>query len=144
MRKHSVFGVYERGNKSTYFYGKNGDDLLAVGTANKSEQIVGNIASTGNCETIKGEVRIVLDPQKDKFEKGKILVTSMTRVDFVPMMRIAKAIITNEGGLACHAPIVSRELGIPAIISTKNATHVLKNGQEVEMDLKTGTVKILK
>lgn len=58
-------------------------------------------------------------------------------------MRKAGAIITNEGGLACHAAIVSRELGVPAIIGTKNATNVLNDGDEVEMDLKTGEVRVV-
>lgn len=59
-------------------------------------------------------------------------------------MRKAGAIITNEGGLACHAAIVSRKLGVPAIIGTKNATQVLSDGDEVEMDLKTGEVRVVK
>jgi pyruvate,water dikinase len=57
-------------------------------------------------------------------------------------MRKACAIITNEGGLACHAAIISRELGLPAIIGTRNATNVLKNGDEIEMNMKTGEIKI--
>jgi pyruvate,water dikinase len=65
----------------------------------------------------------------------------MTRVEFVPLMKKAKAIITNEGGIACHAAIVSRELGLPCIIGTKNATRVLKDGDEIEMDLEKGVVK---
>ncbi len=68
----------------------------------------------------------------------------MTRVEFAPLMRKAKAIITNEGGVACHAAIVSRELGIPAIIGTKTGTKQLKNGDLVEMDLESGLIKIVK
>jgi len=60
----------------------------------------------------------------------------------MPLMRKACAIITNEGGLACHAAIISRELGLPAIIGTRNATNVLKNGDEIEMNMKTGEIKI--
>ena len=65
----------------------------------------------------------------------------MTRVEFVPMMRKAKAIITDEGGIACHAAIVSRELRVPCIIGTKIATHVLKDGDLVEVDIEEGIVR---
>ncbi len=81
--------------------------------------------------------------EKEEFEKEEILVTSMTRIEFVPLMRKAKAIITDEGGIACHAAIISRELGIPCIIGTKNATRTLKTGNTVELDLKTGIIKVI-
>lgn len=68
----------------------------------------------------------------------------MTRVEFVPLMRKARAIITDEGGIACHAAIVSRELGLPCLIGTKIATKILKNGNVVEMDMERGIVKIVK
>ncbi len=68
----------------------------------------------------------------------------MTRIEFVPLMKKAKAIITNEGGIACHAAIVSREFGVPCIIGTKIATDVLKSGDLVEMNVETGNIKILK
>jgi pyruvate,water dikinase len=67
----------------------------------------------------------------------------MTRVEFVPLMRLSKAIITDEGGLACHAAIVSREMGLPAIIGTKIATKILKDGDLVEIDANNGIVTIL-
>jgi len=107
-----------------------------------SDEIKGQVANRPK-DSIQGEVQVVLDTFKQNFEKGKILVTSMTRPDFVPLMRKAKAIITDEGGLTCHAAIVSRELGIPCIIGTKIATEKLKNGDLVEMNLKDGTVKKL-
>ena len=68
----------------------------------------------------------------------------MTRPEFVHLMRTAKGIITDEGGIACHAAIVSRELGKPCIIGTKIATKVLKDGDLVEVDANKGIVKILK
>lgn len=79
-----------------------------------------------------------------KFPAGRILVAGQTMPQFMPAIRKAKAIITNEGGMLCHAAIVSRELKIPAIIGTKIATEVLKDGDEVELDLNNGLVKILK
>lgn len=92
-----------------------------------------------------GEVRII-EEQKDKpkFKKGEILVATMTTPDFVPIMNKAKAIITNEGGITCHAAIVSRELGIPCVIGTDIATKVLKDGDIVEVNADSGIVKIIK
>jgi pyruvate,water dikinase len=79
-----------------------------------------------------------------KMEGGDILVSPMTTPEFVPAMRRASAIVTDEGGITCHAVIVSRELGIPCIIGTKIATRVLKDGDEVEVDAEKGVVRIIK
>jgi phosphohistidine swiveling domain-containing protein len=112
---------------------------------NKHEQVselVGQIACRG---IVRGVVRVVLDPHIDKgFQEGDILVTSMTRPEFVPIMKRAGAVVTNEGGITCHAAIVSRELKIPCIIGTKIATKVLKDGDMVEVDADKGVVVILK
>ena len=59
-------------------------------------------------------------------------------------MRKAKAIVTNEGGVACHAAIISRELGVTCIIGTKDATKILKDGDNIELDLEEGVVKVMK
>jgi phosphoenolpyruvate synthase/pyruvate phosphate dikinase len=92
----------------------------------------------------KGIVRIILDPNNSKnFKKGDILVTGMTRPDFVPLMKKAGAIVTSEGGVTCHAAIVSRELGVPCVIGAKIAVKVLKDGDEVEVDADNGVVNIL-
>ncbi|MDP3964619.1 MAG: PEP-utilizing enzyme [bacterium] len=87
----------------------------------------------------------VLYHQNDfpKFRKGDVLVTPMTHVEFLPLMKIASAIITDEGGITCHAAIVSRELKIPCIIGTKIATEVLKDGDRVEVDATKGIVRKL-
>ncbi len=91
--------------------------------------------------TATGPVKIVLDLKDlDKVEKGDILVTTMTTPDMVPAMRKAGAIVTDEGGLTCHAAIVSRELGIPAVVGTGNATKVLKEGMVVTVDAHRGIV----
>jgi pyruvate,water dikinase len=75
-----------------------------------------------------------------EFKHGEILVTQMTAPDWVPAMKKARAIVTDSGGMTCHAAIVSRELGIPAIVGTKNATKVLLSGMDVTVDAKTGVV----
>ncbi len=88
-----------------------------------------------------GRVKIILDPGEiNKVEEGDILVTIMTNPDMVPAMRKASAIITDEGGYTCHAAIVSRELGIPAVVGTGNATKVLKDGMVVTVDGEKGVV----
>ena len=79
-----------------------------------------------------------------KIQKGDVLVAPMTSPDYVPIMTKAKAIITNEGGITCHAAIVSREMGIPCIIGTEVATSALKDGDIVEVDAINGIIKIIK
>lgn len=74
----------------------------------------------------------------NKFKKGEILVTGMTDPDWVPAMKLASAIITDQGGRTAHAAIVSRELGIPCIVGTGNATRIIKTGQEVTVDCSAG------
>ncbi len=65
----------------------------------------------------------------------------MTHPEFLSLMKQASAIVTDEGGVTCHAAIVARELGIPCVIGTKMATKVLKDGDEVEVDADKGIVK---
>lgn len=86
-----------------------------------------------------GNVKILYSAKEiDKIQKGDVLVAKMTSPDYVPAMKKAVAIITNEGGMTCHAAIVSRELGIPCIVGTTNATELLKDGQVVTVDAKRG------
>lgn len=93
----------------------------------------------------QGKVSIILDPsQNSKMKKGDILVTVMTNPFFVPLMTKAKGIITDVGGIICHAAIVSRELGIPCIVGTEKATRVLKNGMKIKMNGKTGEIYAIK
>lgn len=87
----------------------------------------------------QGKVQVIPDVSKiEQFKKGEVLVTKMTDPDWVPIMRLASAIVTNEGGKTCHAAIIGRELGIPAIVGTKEATRILRNGQEVTVDCTSG------
>ncbi len=88
-------------------------------------------------------VKVVLSPDNADFKKWDILVTSMTRPEFLPLMKNAKAVITNEWWITCHAAIVSRELWIPSIIGTKNATQILKDWDLVEVDADNWVVRIL-
>ena len=101
---------------------------------------------TGNRGKIVGRARIILDAKKDeyKLQSGDILVTSMTRPEFLPLMNKAVAFVTDEGGITCHAAIVAREMNKPCIISTKIATQVFKDGDLVEVDADNGVVRIIK
>ena len=88
-----------------------------------------------------GKVKLILSPKEIKrMEKGDILVTEMTTPDFVPAMKKAAAIITDTGGTTSHAAIVSRELGIPCIVGTTNATKILAEGMDVTADGSHGVV----
>ncbi|MFA5000414.1 MAG: PEP-utilizing enzyme [Patescibacteria group bacterium] len=92
-----------------------------------------------------GRVRIV--KLKDKmlsFKKGEILVAPMTTPDYLAIMKKAAAIVTDEGGLLCHAAIIAREMRTPCVIGTKIATQVLKDGNLVEVDAEKGVIKIIK
>ncbi|MBZ9572770.1 phosphoenolpyruvate synthase [Patescibacteria group bacterium] len=86
-----------------------------------------------------GKVHLIPDVSKiSQFKKGEVLVTRMTDPDWVQIMRLASAIVTDEGSKVCHAAIVSRELGIPCIVGTQKATKILKNGQNVTVDCTQG------
>lgn len=86
-----------------------------------------------------GKVKIIQNPEEiHKFKKGEVLVTEITDPDWEPIMKIASAIVTNKGGRTSHAAIVSRELGIPCIVGSKDATERLEDGEEVTIDSSSG------
>jgi pyruvate,water dikinase len=106
------------------------------------KELTGMTASTG---TATGKVKVCSTIESlKKVEEGDIIVAPMTRPEYVPAMRKAAAIITDEGGITCHAAIVSRELNIPCIIGTKIATKVLNDGDLVEIKGNHGLIIILK
>jgi phosphohistidine swiveling domain-containing protein len=108
----------------------------------KADIFHGFPANPGN---VKGKI-LVIKSNKDfyKFEKGAILVASHTTPDYVSLMKKAKAILTERGGITSHAAIVSRELNVPCIVGIKDLTGNLKDGDEVEVNAGKGIVKILK
>src|SRR3954451_3739690 len=86
-----------------------------------------------------GTVRVVPDAsQMNRVKKGDVLVTDMTDPNWEPVMKLAAAIVTNRGGRTCHAAIIARELGIPAVVGTADATHKLKDGQPVTVSCAEG------
>lgn len=108
------------------------------GSSTQTIIIKGQGASPG---IASGRVVIIHDAREaGKVKEGDILVTRMTNPDMVPAMRRVAAIVTDEGGMTCHAAIVSRELGTPAVVGTKTATQVLKPGQLVTVDGEKGFI----
>ncbi len=92
----------------------------------------------------KGIAKIINEKKETKkMNQGDVLVSVATSPDLLPAMKKAEAIITDEGGITCHAAIVSRELGIPCIVGTKIATQILRDGDKVEVDAEKGIVKII-
>jgi len=104
----------------------------------KTHLLTGAPASPG---IATGQVKIIMSAKEiGKVHQGDILVSTMTSPDFVPAMRKASAIITDQGGQTSHAAIVSRELGIPCVVGTKDATTTLKNGVIITVDGSKGLV----
>ena len=95
---------------------------------------VGSKIATGKVEIIRNVHDIT------KFKRGAVLVTEMTDPDWVPVMKMASAIVTNRGGRTCHAAIVSRELGIPCVVGTIDGTSKIKNNQFVTVDCSQGDI----
>ncbi|WP_457605749.1 phosphoenolpyruvate synthase [Nitratifractor sp.] len=102
----------------------------------------GKVLVTGRAVGTKigtGKVHYIPDVQHlDEFKAGEVLVAHTTSPDWEPIMKIASAVVTETGGRTCHAAIVSRELGIPAIVGAEDATKLLKNGQEVTVSCAEG------
>ncbi|MCW6048791.1 phosphoenolpyruvate synthase [Lyngbya sp. CCAP 1446/10] len=87
----------------------------------------------------QGKARVILDVHRiAEFQSGEVLVTNKTDPDWEPIMKKASAIVTNSGGRTCHAAIIAREMGIPAIVGTGDATQILKNHQEITVSCSEG------
>ncbi len=100
--------------------------------------VQGLAASSGRAS---GAVRVLSSPdQGDQFHDGEVLVAKMTSPDWVPLMRRASALVTDGGGITCHAAIVSRELGVPCVVGARVATTVLRDGEVVTVDGTKGVV----
>lgn len=111
-------------------------------SADSEKDITGAPAYPGK---VKAKVKKILSfADMGSFKAGEVLVTEMTNPDYVPIMKIAAAVVTDEGGTTCHAAIASRELKVPCIVGTKIATHVLHDGDMVEVDATNGIITVLK
>ncbi len=105
------------------------------------QEIKGSVGYPGK---VIGVCRLIKDFRNANIGNGEILVTGMTDPNYVPLMKKAAAIVTDAGGILCHAAIISRELKKPCIIGTHIATQSLKDGDEVEVDADKGIIRILK
>jgi phosphoenolpyruvate synthase/pyruvate phosphate dikinase len=141
-RKKKGFTIKQIGSEIKVWTGVNKEDWHEE-ECEAVDEIKGNIAYQGFA---KGKVRVILSAREsgEKFKKDEILVTSMTTPDFVPLIKRAKAVVTDEGGILCHAAIVARELTTPCVIGTKIATKVLKDGDLVEVNADKGVVRAIK
>jgi phosphoenolpyruvate synthase/pyruvate phosphate dikinase len=101
--------------------------------------VVGIVASNGGKHFLNGEVVVVSSPT-DRVDDGKIVVVPSTSPSYVPLMRKAKALVTDHGGMMSHAAIVAREFNLPCIVGSKQATKVFKDGDKVVLDLVKGEV----
>ncbi len=141
----------DRYKSTAILFDSSGMKIFTGNKVNEIEKIVnkkiqkgsikGNIAYPGK---VKGRVRIVFDPQQvNNFKKGEILVSGMTRPEFLLLMKKASGFVTDGGGILCHAAITARELKKPCIIGTVTATKLLKDGDFVEVDANKGIVRKL-
>ncbi len=132
--------LYMSGGKEQFFSGKEVSDIEAsLLKTNTGTTLTGQIAYKGK---VKGIVRIVLDPSLvQEFNEGDILVTGMTRPDYIQIVKKSAGFITDAGGILSHAAISARELQKPCIIGTQVATKILKDGDLVELDANQGIVR---
>ena len=143
--------LQNRFNLSAIFFRKGQDTLLVEKEAENLEQAMveenlkelsGKSAFPGK---VRGIARVVLDPSNVKeFNSGDILVTSMTRPEYLHLIQKSSAFITDAGGMLCHAAITAREIKKPCVVGLEMATRNIKDGNEIEVDAYSGIVKIIK
>jgi len=132
-------GIYFKIETLKFFLQTHQQYLFKVEKVTNIKVLKGRVAYKGKAV---GRVRIIKNKsQIATFRKGEILVSSMTTPIFLQAMNKASAIITDEGGVTCHAAVVAREIKKPCIIGTKIATQVLQNGDLVEVDAERGIIK---
>lgn len=137
----SGFAVVMLDNEVAWYDGSSLEELLALEqkALETASSVKGITASPGR---VKARARVVLsNDEVEKVQNGEILVTTMTTPSLMLAIERASGIITNEGGMLCHAAIVSRELGIPCIIGTDKATEVFSDGDLVDLDANNGIAR---
>ncbi|MDR3643068.1 MAG: phosphoenolpyruvate synthase [Candidatus Doudnabacteria bacterium] len=148
QRPMDIEWAFDGNDKSLYIVQARPETVQARKDINVLEEFVmqdkGKVICQGAAVGAKigqGKAHYIKDAtQLSEFKKGEVLVTEITDPDWEPIMKIASAIVTNSGGRTSHAAIVSRELGIPAIVGTGNATEVLKTGLEITVSCAEGEV----
>ncbi len=141
-RRKQFFGLIYMNGELQIFAGEQGKQLMQpfmVKAEQGAEEVKGSVAFPGK---VQGKVKIVFTGDDLKLvERGDVLVTVMTFPHFIAAMEKACAFVTDEGGILCHAAIVSREMRKPCITATKQATKIFKDGDMVEVDAEKGTVR---
>lgn len=135
--------MYHKGqlifDREKYF--KENNIELVDPTKGSVKVLKGNVACKGFA---KGSARIVYElSELDKVQDGDVIVTPMTTPEMIPVLKKVSAIVTDEGGITCHAAIVSREMNIPCVIGTLDATRLLHDGDTLEVNADEGTVRVL-
>ena len=143
-RRRAILVLVER-DEVRFFSGEEAERMIAEETEEEHDnvkELSGLGASKG---FVRGRVKVCGGAREAlrKMEEGDILVIGMTTPDTVPAMKLASAVVTNEGGVTCHAAIVSRELNVPCVVGTHIATKVLKDGEIVEVDANRGVVRVM-
>lgn len=132
-------------NRSVIITGKEYEAFVKEFRKEKQSEVKEFTGMTASPGTAVGPVKICTNISSiHKVLPGDVLVASMTRPEYLPAMKKTVAIVTDEGGITCHAAIVSREIGIPCVIGTRIATKVLKDGDIVEVKANHGRVIIIK
>ncbi len=143
-RKNNCLAIYGyEGKESIIFTGDDAKNLADAILASKQKDVLKGIPAQPGKAVGKA---IVIKSTKEfsKFQKGSILAVSHTTPDYVPIMKKAKAILTERGGITCHAAIVSRELAIPCVVGINGLINSLKNNDLIEVDADRGIIKIIK
>ncbi len=138
---YSLLPAYSRIIFSEKAFDKNHRNINMTSVNSSKDEMLGVPCSNG---VVEGEAYIVTDVKKAKSVKDKILVTKTTDPGWVFLLAEAKGVISEKGSLLSHTAIISRELGIPAVVGIDNLLSTLKNGDTVRLDGSTGIVKILK
>ncbi len=142
-QRHQSFLLIQRGQKIEIYSGHKAKEIaakeLALNKGAKLSEVKGITGAKGKATGKAVIVHSNLD--LDKVQDGCILVAHMTRQDYVPAMRKCVAFVTDEGGITCHTAIIARELAMPCIVGTGNATEVFKDGDLVEVNADKGTAK---
>lgn len=149
----SKIELVNRFNSSTIIYERGREKLLVGSESDELEKQIANKFSkakvikgfTAYPGKVCGKVRIIFDPRKaGNFKTGEILVTGMTRPEYVPLIKKSAGFITDAGGMLSHAAISAREFKKPCLVGTGVATKILKDGQSIELDATNGVIKKLK
>lgn len=148
-RQKNGFGIVIKSEEMSIVSGKkNIEALIKKEKISEPFKKYTNISKFKGLAASRGKIRGVARVLEDAsgisdFKKGEILVTYMTTIEFIPAFRKAAAVVTDEGGMSCHAAIISREFKLPCIVGTQIATRVVRTGDEIEVDANQGEIKII-